>query len=60
VNRKRVVFAIIAGGVVALSGKIIHNFYDEILGNIIIVGAYFINAGMLFLGRNRGRKNINF
>ncbi len=60
VNRKRVFFAIIAGGIIALSGKIIHNFYDETLGNIIVVGAYFINAGMLFLGRNRGGKNIDF
>jgi SSS family solute:Na+ symporter len=57
VNRKRVVFAIIIGGVVALSGKIIHNFYDVILGNIIVVAAYFINIVILFVKVKRERKN---
>ena len=49
VVRNRVVYAIIIGGLVALSGKLIHNFHDEILGNIIIVSSYLINMAILFI-----------
>jgi len=48
VNKNRVVYAIIIGGLVALSGKLIHNFHDEILGNIVIVLSYLINMAILF------------
>jgi SSS family solute:Na+ symporter len=55
VNQKRVVYAIIAGGLIALTGKIINVFVDEIAGNLIVVAAYLINAGMLFFGGKRGK-----
>ena len=48
VNKNRVVYAIIIGGLVALLGKITHNFHNEILGNIIIVLSYLINIAILF------------
>ena len=53
VNKNRVIYAIIIGGLVALCGKIVHNFYDEILGNIIIVSSYLINILILFFHRKR-------
>ena len=59
VNQKRVVYAIIAGGLIALTGKIINVFVDEIAGNLIVVAAYLINAGMLFFGGN-GEKQSRF
>lgn len=49
VNKKRVVTAIITGGVIALTGKIIHDFYFDILGSWIIISTYIINALLLFL-----------
>jgi SSS family solute:Na+ symporter len=57
VNQKRVVYAIIAGGLIALTGKIINVFVDEIAGNLIVVAAYLINAGMLFFGGNGGKQS---
>ncbi len=48
VNKNRVVYAIIIGGLIALFGKLIHNFHDEIWGNIIIVSSYLINMAILF------------
>jgi len=53
VNKNRVVYAIIIGGLVALSGKLIHNFYDEVLGNIIIILSYRINMAILFVRQER-------
>jgi SSS family solute:Na+ symporter len=48
VNKKRVVLAIVTGGLVALTGKIIYGFYNEMIGNIIIISTYGINAILLF------------
>jgi len=48
VNKKRVVLAIVTGGLVAFTGKIIHGFYNEMIGNIIIISTYGINAILLF------------
>jgi len=48
VNKKRVVLAIVTGGLVALTGKIIHGFYNEMIGNIIIISTYVLNAMLLF------------
>lgn len=48
VNKKRVVMAIISGGMLALTGKIIHDFYFDFLGSCIIISTYVINALLLF------------
>lgn len=49
VNKKRVVFAIFAGGLVALTGKIIQNFNNETTGNFIIISTYILSALLLFI-----------
>jgi len=43
-----VVLAIVTGGLVALTGKIIYGFYNEMIGNIIILSTYVLNAMLLF------------
>lgn len=48
VNKQHVIKAIIAGGLLALSGKIIHDYYSEAAGNFIIISTYFVNAIILF------------
>jgi len=48
VNKKRVLAAIITGGIMALSGKIIKDFYNDHLGNYIIILTYVINTILLF------------
>lgn len=48
VNKKRVVMAIITGGAVALTGKIIQDFYNDLTGSFIILSTYAINAILLF------------
>lgn len=48
IQKERIVYAIIIGGLVALSGKIIHAFYNDILGNSIIMFSYIINIAILF------------
>ncbi|HSO86993.1 MAG TPA: sodium:solute symporter family protein [Draconibacterium sp.] len=53
VNNKRVVAAIIAGGVLALTGKIIHDFYHDFIGSCIILSTYVINALFLFTGSRK-------
>ncbi len=47
-NKKRVVAAIIFGGLIALAGEIINSYYNEIVGNSTIIAAYFINILILF------------
>lgn len=49
VNKKRVVTAIILGGTIALSGKLIQQFYHDLIGNLIIISTYIINAVLLFI-----------
>ena len=49
VQKQRIVTTIITGGVVALCGKIIHDFYHEIIGNSLIIVAYIISALLLFV-----------
>ena len=49
VNKKRVVTAIITGGILAITGKIIHEFYHDFAGSCIILITYLINALILFL-----------
>lgn len=53
VNKKQVVTAIITGGILALSGKIIHDYYHETTGNFIIILTYFVNAFLLFLPQKK-------
>ena len=48
VNKKRVVMAIVTGGILALTGKIIHDFYFDFLGSCIIISTYVINSMLLF------------
>ena len=48
VNKKRVVAAIITGGIVALTGKIVHDYYHDLIGSCIIISTYVINAFLLF------------
>ena len=48
VNKERVVIAIIIGGIVSLCGKITHDYYNELIGNIIIIVTYIISALLLF------------
>ena len=48
VNKKMVVVAILTGGVVALTGKITQDFYNEMTGNIIILSTYVISTILLF------------
>ncbi len=47
-NKKHVVAAIVFGGLIALTGKIINSYYNETLGNSTIIAAYFINILILF------------
>lgn len=47
VNKKRVVMAIITGGIMALTGKIIHDFYHDFIGSCIILSTYVINTILL-------------
>lgn len=49
VNRKNVAFAIISGGIIALTGKLLTLFNMEILGNSLIFFAYIVNALSLLL-----------
>ena len=49
VIKEQVFPAIVAGGVVALSGKLIHYFFDQLTGNMIIISAFLVNALLLFL-----------
>jgi SSS family solute:Na+ symporter len=56
VNKQRVVTAIILGGLLALSGKIIHDYYHETTGNFIIILTYFVNGFILFFPLKRDKK----
>ena len=53
VIKSRVIYAIIIGGLIALSGKLINNFYDEFLGNIIIISSYLFNIVILFVRQKK-------
>ena len=53
VIKSRVIYAIIIGGLIALSGKLINNFYDEFWGNIIIISSYLFNIVILFVRQKK-------
>ena len=50
-NKNRVVFAMYNGGFIALAGKIIASYYDENIGNAMIISAFLINSFLLFTGK---------
>ncbi len=47
VQRNQVLAAIITGGTLSLIGKIVHDFYDETYGNLIIILTYVISTVLL-------------
>lgn len=49
VNKRMVIPAIVTGGLAALTGKIIQDFYEVSTGNILIISAYLLSAIFLFL-----------
>lgn len=49
VNKKNIVAAMLAGGLIALAGKLINMFAYDIIGNTIILLAYLVNSVILFL-----------
>lgn len=49
VEKNRVIYAILAGGLIALAGKIIHDFFYVTFGNIIIILSYFVNIIILLV-----------
>lgn len=54
VNKSNVVISILAGGMLALTGKIVAVFYHAETGNYLILSAYLVNA--IFLFRLKTRK----
>ena len=48
INKKRIVAAILSGGIIALSGKIINVFFSSDIGNLTIMFAYIINIALLY------------
>lgn len=51
VNKKNVALAMIIGGLIALSGKLINQYQHEMIGNGLITFAYVVNGILLFWGR---------
>ena len=51
INKANVIYAMIAGGLVALAGKLINNFINAQIGNIIVIAAYGINTIILRFGK---------
>ncbi len=52
VNKERVVLAILTGGFLALTGKIISSYYSPVMGNTLIILTYVINSLILFYRKN--------
>jgi SSS family solute:Na+ symporter len=48
--------AILAGGFVALTGKIINVWVDPLIGNLVIILAFFVNGGLLFVRITKQKK----
>ncbi|WP_340114069.1 sodium:solute symporter family protein [Maribellus mangrovi] len=51
VNRKNVAAAMITGGLIALSGKLVNQLHHELLGNLLIAFAHLMNGLLLFWRR---------
>lgn len=58
VENNRVIYAIIAGGLVALTGKVIHDFFHVTFGNITIILSYFVNIVILLTKKKSTRKRM--
>jgi len=58
VNRKRVISAMISGGIIALSGKIIFMIGYEFPGNLIIIFSYLVNAVLLFFRPQAQKRSV--
>jgi len=52
VNRKNVAFALLSGGIIALTGKLLTQLNYAIIGNSLILIAYIVNAICLLLPEN--------
>ena len=48
VDKRRIIPAIIAGGAIALSGKIINVYLNELAGNVVTISAFAISTILLF------------
>lgn len=59
VQKQRVVMALLLGGFWALSGKIVHDYYYEFIGNSMIISSYAIHAILLFVPKIKAKK-VNF
>ncbi len=60
VNRHRVFAAMIAGGTLALAGKIINESWPGYGGQLIILTAFITNAALLLIPRQLNKKNTPF
>lgn len=58
VVKKRVVTAIITGGILALTGKVVHDYFHDFTGSCIILLTYIINALILFAPCSKTQKYV--
>jgi SSS family solute:Na+ symporter len=58
-NKDQVMTAIIAGGIIALTGKLINIFTDPLSGNIIIISSFVINGLFLFVPFRKPVKDLS-
>lgn len=56
---KQITAAMLAGGFIALAGKIVTLGDGQLAGNIIILSAFLVNAGLLFMPFGRNIKEGN-
>ncbi|HKJ42658.1 MAG TPA: sodium:solute symporter family protein [Sunxiuqinia sp.] len=60
VNKKYSILAMISGGLIALGGKIVVNFYGAEIGNWMIVAAFIVNGLILAIpDKDNATKNTN-
>jgi len=53
VNKRLSILAMVAGGIIALGGKITAAYYGSDVGNWMIVSAFVVNAGILMIPEKR-------
>ncbi|HKL30910.1 MAG TPA: hypothetical protein VJ919_00170, partial [Tangfeifania sp.] len=51
--------AILTGGFVALTGKVINVWSDPLIGNLVIILAFLVNGGLLFVRIKKKKKTLN-
>jgi len=51
--------AILTGGFVALTGKVINLWSDPLIGNLVIILAFVVNGGLLFVRIKKKKKTLN-